>query len=173
MNRDLLSIYFATYSFIRKNYDVPSTLWESVRDELQCFKGLMPLAVASWTTPWSPVAYMVDASLTGYGIQSADLGSQIVGDIGRVKERSRWRLGAEQARARSLEAAGYALNEDGKLEKDEDGALIKLDPDLLEQIHRDRWAPSDQFPEIPAKCLRICGSVFNVGASFLKTPFII
>ena len=113
----------------------------------------MPLAVSSWITPWSPVAYMVDASLTGYGIQSANLGSQTVGSIGRVRERSRWRLGAEQARACSLEAAGYALNEDGELERDEHGNLIKLNSELLDQIHRNRWESNDEFPEIPAKCL--------------------
>ena len=137
VNRDLLSIFSATYAFIRKHYTKAATLWKSVQCELRAFRGLMVFASARWTDPWSPKVYACDSSLTGFGIQSAVWDSETVAQVGRVKEKSRWRLGAESARHKSLEAAGYLLDDRGKIEKDEEGNYIYADSNLLNQMRAD------------------------------------
>ena len=59
-------------------------------------------------------------------------------DIGLQKERSRWKLGAEKARQRSLDASGYLMREDGKLEKTQkEVTSIKIDKDLLNEMRSD------------------------------------
>ena len=51
----------------------------------------MPLAVSSWRSPWSPMVYASDASMTGYGVLRSVWDASEVAAVGRVKERSRWR----------------------------------------------------------------------------------
>ena len=42
VRRDLLSVFNVCYAFIRKCYLSAEPLWKTVREELRCFRGLMP-----------------------------------------------------------------------------------------------------------------------------------
>lgn len=113
----------------------------------------MILAASSWVTPWSCIVYACDSSLKGYSVQSSVWDAKVVRDIGLQKERSRWKLGAEKARQMSLEAAGYLLREDGKLEKNSKGGYIKIDTDLLNEMRSDIWELDPDFKEVPSALL--------------------
>ena len=67
LNRASLSIFHASYKFIRLHYDVPTALWESVRGELQAFRDILPMIEADWTLPWNPHVTVTDASNSGFG----------------------------------------------------------------------------------------------------------
>ena len=71
----------------------------------------MIFAQGSWGWAWSPKAYMFDSCLTGFSISSSVVPPEKVGEIGRIQERSRWRLGAEKARTAALTAAGFAMSD--------------------------------------------------------------
>jgi hypothetical protein len=150
VRRDLLSIFHATYSFIQKCYDKPMPLWKTVREEFSAFKALMVFAFASWTTPWNPYVYACDSSMGGFGVLRSEWGPELAGKVGRTKG---WKRGAENARERSLEAAGFALDAEGRLEKDEHGDYIRLDGDLMEKIRNSKLEADPSFPEVPAKLL--------------------
>lgn len=70
-NRQLLSIFAATYKFIRRNYYAPIPLWPAVRRELEAFRGLMIYLQADWWRPWNNLVSSSDASLEGYGVSTA------------------------------------------------------------------------------------------------------
>ena len=113
----------------------------------------MIFAISSWVTPWSTRVYAYDASLEGFSIQSATWDQQQVRAVGLRKEKTRWKLGAEKARQKSLEAAGYLLDENGKLERNGAGGYVKIDASSLSELHSDRWAPDENFVEVPSHLL--------------------
>ena len=83
----------------------------------------------------------------------SEWGAALAGQAGRVKERERWKRGAENARERSLEAAGFALDSEGRLENDENGDYIRFDSDLMEKVRDAKLELDPLFPEVPAKLL--------------------
>ena len=78
---------------MRKSYDARSPLWATVRQELQAFLGPLPLCYADWTREWNTLVSASDASLGGFGICTRQLPKDLVGSIGRVPERERFRRG--------------------------------------------------------------------------------
>ena len=154
MIRDLLAFFHNVYPFVQSHYYyTPCALWPSVREELRAFNGLMIFVVSRWTSPWSPIVYAVDASLSGYGIRRAEWGSKCAGEVGRVREKTRRALGAERARHESLEAADFAVGKDGKTIKDLKGNFAKLIADVVGRIRGERWEVDKQFPEVPSSLL--------------------
>ena len=71
LRRETLAIVHATYRFMRSEYQHFSRIWNSCREELACFMGVMVLIVADWTRGWIPKVYAADASLSGYGITTS------------------------------------------------------------------------------------------------------
>ena len=59
---------FTIYPFIRKYYYTSDPLWDSAREELVCFLGLMYFLQSSWRLPWSPIVTASDASPSGYAV---------------------------------------------------------------------------------------------------------
>ena len=53
MNRPVLSVFNAVYRYISAHYFKPAVLWESVREELTVFRGLMIFLHADWGRPWN------------------------------------------------------------------------------------------------------------------------
>ena len=166
VNRDLLSCFHAAYAFVQKCYFKPAVLWKSVRDELRAFLGLLIYAEGCWDWKWSSHIYMFDSSLTGYSISSSEVSAERVGAVGRVHEKSRWRLGAEQCREKSLSAAGYCLNAAGKPLRDSEGALVPLPPDVAVALEADRWEKDENFPEVPPDVLQ-----FESWRSLFSSPW--
>ena len=67
-------------------------MWHEVRNELRAFKGMMIFVASRWDLQWSDVVYSVDASLSGYGIVKSKWSLADVRRVGRVGERSRYKL---------------------------------------------------------------------------------
>ena len=119
VNRDHLSIWYCTSAFIAQCYDYPTSVWQSVNEELAAFRGAMTFAVTTWVTPWSPMVYACDSSLEGHSVQCSLWALSDFREPGLGKEGSRWKLGgAEWARLKSLEVAGCLVGENGNLERD-------------------------------------------------------
>ncbi|CAK0900723.1 unnamed protein product, partial [Prorocentrum cordatum] len=75
MCRETLSVWHAVYTSVRERYWTESDVWQSARDELRCFLGLMPLLLRSeWGRPWLSQVFSVDASPRGRGIALSGLG---------------------------------------------------------------------------------------------------
>ena len=98
----------------------------------------MVLAFAHWDRPWSTTLYSTDASEDGFGITVAEWSKADVGQIGRVSEKSRWMLGAECAREGALVAAGFIIQPDGRLAKNDAGKPIRAPADVTQKLMSDR-----------------------------------
>ena len=65
-----LSVFNAVYKFVHAASGSVK-LWRSVRRELRCVIGLVPVLFTSWAIPYASRALASDASLTGFGVVSA------------------------------------------------------------------------------------------------------
>ncbi|CAE7664021.1 unnamed protein product, partial [Symbiodinium necroappetens] len=141
LNRSLMAVFCDSYKFVRSCYDSRVPLWISVRQELQAFLGLLPLCTADWAREWNDLVSASDASLSGYGVCTRKLSRDIVGGIGRVPERERFRRGP------ALGARASALV---------DTALEDADDDDLScaNLIKAGWEVDASFPEIPSRILR-------------------
>ena len=54
------------------------------------------MVVGEWAWPWSQQVFMVDASLYGFSIERSYWSYGDVSNVGPVKERRRYKLGAEK-----------------------------------------------------------------------------
>ena len=91
-------------------------MWKSVFEELKAFQGLLVGMCASWTTRWHPTVYSSDASEKGWAVARRDLRSSEAAAIGRVLERSRFRVeNSVNARQHAFGAAGLAFDVKGEL----------------------------------------------------------
>eukprot|EP00439_Symbiodinium_sp_Y106_P036841 s1194_g4.t1 len=112
MNRPVLSVFNAVYRYISAHYFKPAVLWESVREELTVFRGLMIFLHADWGRPWNTYVTATDSSLEGYGVVSSQWLQHEVANVGRNLERARFRkLGSHSARASALTSAGFVHDE--------------------------------------------------------------
>ena len=118
------------------------SLWETVCGELQAFRGLMPLCVASWDRSWSPEVLKYDSCPEGFGSVSASRSLSEVAYHGRVRERSRFKKCADIA------PRGHALRD---LHPDSPLAICTPEPDP-DQVSED-WELSRDFAEVPTKFL--------------------
>ncbi|CAK0791289.1 unnamed protein product [Prorocentrum cordatum] len=149
VRREVLSIFHPVYAFVAQSYHTFSVLWPTVRDELNCYLGIVVMLESSWTRPWTPVVYSSDASLHGYGVAEACFGTETVAEIGRVSELARWRLGAGLARQHAFECAGFLLDrETGEVVRDEAGAPKRLDAELQRVLASERWELDPSFHEV-------------------------
>ncbi|CAK0807139.1 unnamed protein product [Prorocentrum cordatum] len=84
MCRETLSAWHTVYTFIRERCWAKSDVWESARQELECFLGLMPPLRSEWDRPWLTQVLSVDASPYGWGIASSEFGVSTVKKQGRI-----------------------------------------------------------------------------------------
>ena len=66
--RGCLSTFFTIYQFIRKYYLSSEPLWDSAREKLVCFLGLMYFLQRSWRLSWSPIVAASDAGPSGCAV---------------------------------------------------------------------------------------------------------
>ena len=146
-SRLVLSVFHSCYKFIEKNYDSVSPLWNSVRDELRAFAGLMVFLESDWTRGWNTLVTSSDASESGYGVCTSHWPSSQVAEAGRVPEKSRFRrTESHRARESALSAAGF--HQDVPTGKWLAGKI-----DSEEYLKSIGWEVSEGFPEIDARRL--------------------
>ena len=144
--RPILSIFHAVYPFIRKHYLEVASLWQTVREELQAFMGVSFLLVQDWWRPWNRMVTSSDSSLVGYGVCKSWWPKQLVAEVGRIQERSRFRrCDRHSARESALTAAGFHLRNKSWTLMDEKTLLALAD---------EGWEVSDEFPEVPSGSLK-------------------
>ena len=106
-NRLALSMFHIIYRYIRSSYYDISRLWDSVREELNCFLGVFIFMERCWRLPWVGQSFPRNASDTGWGIASGEWTQEACADVGRQGERKRFKLAhATQARAHAFAAYG-------------------------------------------------------------------
>ena len=79
---------------------------KSVISELNIFDNIMPLLQYSWSTPWLSHVLSTDVCLGDYGVVTAEVGADSVRDIGRMRERRRFKMRGPGARAAAFQAFG-------------------------------------------------------------------
>ena len=145
MCRPLLSVFNAVYKFIQSCYFAPVPLWESVRQELSVFAGAMLFLRSDWWRSWSPRVTMSDSSKGGFGVCCSTWPENVVAEVGRLGERSRFkRTGPHSARESALTSAGFMWDSEAQCWTVNDSS-----PDLEAD-----WDISEGFKEIPAQLLR-------------------
>ncbi|CAE7509286.1 unnamed protein product, partial [Symbiodinium microadriaticum] len=148
MCRPTLSVFNTVYRYINSCCYKPCVLWESARQELKAFKGLMIFLHADWTRPWNPYVTATDSSLQGFGIVSSFWRREEVAQVGRTLERSRFRkLGSHSARDSALQAAGFTKDEITNAWK-----VGEIDSDTL--LHQHGWELEKSFAEVPGHLLK-------------------
>jgi len=91
IRREILSVFHTVYAFMEANYNIVSQLWVSVREELAAFLGLTFFLESGWERHWNSAAMASDASLTGWGLARSWWHPCQVAEVGRVRERDRFR----------------------------------------------------------------------------------
>ena len=66
LRRPFLSVFNAVYKFVRFSYTEASVMWKTVRDELECARGLLPLVRADWKAAWTPRVFAPSACEEGW-----------------------------------------------------------------------------------------------------------
>ena len=143
MFRPSLSIFNTVYSCIQASYYCVSPIWRTVREKLQCFRGILLLLCQDWSRPWNPLVTSSDSSLSGYGVCQAWWPRSKVAESGRVSERARFRrTGPHSARESALLNAGV-------------GQCAGLNVgDAAALLQDEGWGVDPEFSEIPAAGLR-------------------
>ena len=149
MAREALSVPRALYTFIRDSYYSPQPLWHSCLHEAAIICGVLPLLQADLGAGWCSEAVATDASPSGWGECTAELGSCVVKSIARWDERWRYRRLSPEEWAPRRRAMGHA-----------DGSHLLTDPRTLGSIDDPRksltlgpselsWIEREGFPEVP------------------------
>ncbi|CAK0793120.1 unnamed protein product, partial [Prorocentrum cordatum] len=152
--REVLSVFHAVYALVASSYHAFSVLWPIVREELECYLGLMVMLESRWNRDWMPFVCSSDASLYGHGVAEAQFDSAQVALVGRVSELSRWRLGAGLARQHAFETGSLLNSRMGEVVRDAEGVPRRLDSELLDILNSERWKCDPGFPELPHELLR-------------------
>ena len=144
LNRNALSVTHTVYKFIRKHYDSPALLWYTVRRELETLLGLLPTLRTSFVRAWDGEVYAADACESGFGVVTSHWPPTLVASIGRINERSRFRMqkGGKSAREHAARSAQSCF---GDTLKHHDTVWSAEVP----QHCPDDWSVAPDFPEIP------------------------
>eukprot|EP00971_Amphidinium_carterae_P350194 6491429-Amphidinium_carterae.2 len=104
LQRCLLTPFHTIYRFIRKHYEDAGPLWPSVRKEIECFVGLLPLCYATCHAPWSCEVVCYDSCPEGRGCCFAGVEEPLIKQVSLLRERQRFKrtLGGEAARRHAL-----------------------------------------------------------------------
>ena len=106
--RPALSCFRAAYTFTgRFRGEETRALWSSVRRELCCFRGLLPLIFFDLRLLWDPLVHCTDASPSGVGCVTKQFDTGLVRRAGRINERWRFSRHRESCAPR-LDAAASA-----------------------------------------------------------------
>ena len=149
MKRPLLSCFHASDRYVQSTCWTKTVLWNNVLQELSHFRALTVFCYSQWWSSWSTEVFSTDASLYGYWLAASDWSREEVAEAGRRNERSRYRLGAENAREHALAQIGFVVDHDiGKVREagSEDKASIPL-------MAAERWEEDPGFEEIPPSLL--------------------
>ena len=143
--RDSLSCFSAIYGFIERHDTDTVPLWPTARQELERFRGLMPLLASEWSAEWSPLVMSTDASEEACGVTGSFWPPAVVAYHGRLSERRRFaRVASTQARSHfDLQCCLEAFDATS-LRTDEDKMLQESEP----------WVVDPEFVEIPVGLLR-------------------
>ena len=142
------------YSFIRRHYYTPRTLWPSVYNELRCATGLLPLLEVRWAQPWSTTVGSSDATPHGYAVHESSW------RLDDVEAASRWSDKWRFKRTDSSKWAGPRDRALAELSRAQKLGVLQLDAeDILlgqsdapapgeDELSALGWAVDDACPEL-------------------------
>ena len=126
LQRGLLSVFQATYCFIRKCYDKDVVLWDEVKRELRWAASLLCLVKRDLAAPWSSRVHATDASMWGRGVVAAERQVEEIKKLGRRNDRWRFKPGEE-----NIVTKGELANEGDCIDAE---TLELVAPCLLEKV---------------------------------------
>ena len=95
LQRGFLSIFQATYVFIRRNYDREVELWPEVVRELRWASSLVCMLRRDLAAQWSTKVHATDASMWGRGVVSTERPREDVQVLGQRNDRWRFKVNEE------------------------------------------------------------------------------
>ena len=160
LNRAGMSVFRKLYDFIEKNHS-PRKLFESERQEVLNFIGIIPLLYCDLRRSWSSVLTATDASPEGYGICQRIVKQEEAESLGQWNERWRFkRLPAEMWNPRKralggdvfsdIHTAGFTdIGQEGydDFVNNEDFPEVSrnfLEPDLWKTVKMGKWKDSSE-----------------------------
>ena len=96
IRRSFLSVFQATYVFMRKHYEREEVIWPEVQRELRWASALLCLLHRDLGATWSTRVHATDASLWGRGIVAGERDIEEVRALGRRNDRWRFHLEEEK-----------------------------------------------------------------------------
>eukprot|EP00435_Cladocopium_sp_Y103_P066614 s689_g28.t2 len=96
LQRGMLSVFQATYCFVRKCYDNEVVLWDEVKRELKWAASLLCLVSRDLAAEWSTRVHATDASLWGRGVTAAERPLDEIKKLGKRNDRWRFNVGDEE-----------------------------------------------------------------------------
>ena len=96
LQRGFLSVFQASYIFVKKHYTEVVELWPEVRRELRWASALLCLIRKDLAAQWSPRVHATDASMWGRGICVTSRPLDEIKELGKMNER--WRFSADEER---------------------------------------------------------------------------
>lgn len=149
--RETLSAFHWVYRFVQRQYHARPSLEECARGDARF------LGFDQWSSidaPWSLGLHCVDASEAGFAVHFCETDAATAGDVGRVSERGRFRLGACRARAHAAEVAGLGIGDGDVVVREKQARYRDADgpPDVPESEAL-RWEVNGGFPEVPIALL--------------------
>lgn len=140
LQRGLLSVFQACYSFIRKHYGEEVQLWPEVQRELFWAASLICLVKKDLSAPWSNTVHATDASFWGRGVVAVERDPKEVQQVGQLCDR--WK---------------FNQTDEGEVIKTQLLSSVQdLDVEALQAPHLAEQALSEtpvgsDFQEVPAK----------------------
>ena len=142
LERSTLSIFASCYKFVKASYVRRSALWPTVIAELRAFRGIMPMVVAEWGRSWADEVWKYDSCPGGFGCVSASRDLGTIKELGRERERARFKKNFSGPRARALRDLG----------PDDPLSICSLPP-IVDDI-KEEWDLNANFEEVPLPFLR-------------------
>ncbi|CAK0833865.1 unnamed protein product, partial [Prorocentrum cordatum] len=144
--RGSLRCRHASDRFIQRHRLEPARLWPEVAKEVKMFRGLLVLMVQDWRRPWNSCVLQTDASESGWGMAQSFWPLRVVGEVGRLPERARFRSAqGRPARESALAAVSLVQDSSGVIRSVE--SVINeesSEPDALSA-----WDVDPDFAEVP------------------------
>ena len=152
--RGCLSTFFTVYPFIRKYHLTSEPLWDSAREELVRFLGLMYFLQSSWRLSWSQIVTASDASTSGYAVSIGQWSQQKVAQHGRGLERIRFKRNPRSsARGSLFQASDFVKNADGLWHP-----RVEADQPVVNSV----WSQVTDFPDVELRLLQNGIGVFVI-----------
>ncbi len=166
LQRGVLSVFQATYVFIRKHYDGEVELWPEVSRELRWAAALLCLVKRDLAAKWSNRVHASDASMWGRGVVATERNLDDIRTLAKVNDRWRFSVDEEATFLKNDLVKDYAGLDVETLQPDDDGSsrVTKGASEFQEvplgfigedwkKVDSSKWDRTEPIPILEGRCV--------------------